>query len=149
MSSVKRSAHVPYSAQEMYDLVADVESYPQFLPWCSGARIITRDEAGTLAAIDIAYRTLRKGFTTRNRLRPGEAIEMRLVEGPFKELLGRWRFDALAGGASRISLDLDFEFASTTMALALGPAFTHIANTLIDSFKERAAAIYGEREWQV
>lgn len=149
MSSVKRSAHVPYGAQEMYDLVADVESYPQFLPWCSGARIIARDEMGTMAAIDIAYRAFRKGFTTRNRLWPGEAIEMRLVEGPFKELFGRWRFDALAGGASRISLDLDFEFASRVTALALGPAFTHIAKTLIDSFKARAAAVYGEREWQV
>lgn len=149
MSSVKRSAHVPYSAQEMYDLVADIESYPQFLPWCGGARIIARDETSTLATIDIAYRAFRKGFTTRNRLQPGEAIEMRLVEGPFKELFGRWRFDTLAGGASRISLDLDFEFASTVTALALGPAFTHIANTLIDSFKSRAAAVYGEREWQV
>ncbi len=148
MNSISRSAHVPYSAREMYELVADVESYPQFLPWCCGARIVARDETSTVASLDMAYSALRKSFTTCNRLHPVQAIEMQLVEGPFKQLHGRWRFDALAQQASRISLDLQFAFANRLTAATLGPVFAQIADTLVDSFKHRAVMVYGERNWQ-
>lgn len=148
MNSISRFAHVPYSAHEMYELVADVESYPQFLPWCRGARIIARDEVSTVAALDVAFSVLHKSFTTRNRLYPVQAIDMQLVEGPFKHLQGRWRFDALAPQASRISLDLQFDFSNRLAGATLSPVFTQIADTLVDSFKHRATMVYGERSWQ-
>lgn len=148
MTSVRRSAFVPYSAHEMYDLVADLESYPQFLPWCSGARILSQDEEQTIASIDIAYHRVRKTLTTRNRLQPGELMEVRLVEGPFKQLHGFWRFQALAARASRISLDLEFDFSNRVLTLTLGPVFATIANSLVDSFRTRAVELYGEREWE-
>lgn len=146
MNSIRRSALVPYSAQEMYDLVADIESYPKFLPWCNEARILSQDIDETIASIDIAYHKIHKTFTTRNRLQRGKAMEVRLVEGPFGHLHGFWQFHALAARSSRISLDLDFDFSNRVFGLALGPAFTHIANSLVDSFKRRAVEIYGERE---
>jgi coenzyme Q-binding protein COQ10 len=149
MTSIRRSALVPYSAREMYQLVADIESYPQFLPWCGGARIISRDQEYAVASIDIAYHRIGKTFTTRNRLQPDELMEVYLVEGPFKHLHGFWRFEALAARSSRISLHLEFDFASRMLALTLGPVFSSIANSLVDSFRRRAVDFYGEREWEV
>ncbi len=149
MTAIRRSALVPYSAREMYDLVADIESYPQFLPWCSGARILSHNEHEAIASIDIAYHKVRKTFTTRNRLQPDERMEVRLLEGPFKRLHGYWQFQALASQSSRISLKLEFDFSSKVLALTLGPVFTNIASGLVDSFRKRAVELYGEREWEV
>lgn len=148
MTSIRRSALVPYSAHEMYNVVADIESYPQFLPWCSGARMLSQKEDEAIASIDIAYHKMRKTFTTHNRLQPDELIEVRLVEGPFKHLRGFWQFQSLAARSSRISLDLEFDFSNKMLALTLGPVFASIANSLVDSFRKRAVELYGEREWE-
>jgi ribosome-associated toxin RatA of RatAB toxin-antitoxin module len=149
MTTISRSALLPYTAREMYDLVADVESYPQFLPWCSGARILSQDDGHAIAAMDISYHKLRKTFTTRNALRPARSMEMQLVEGPFSHLHGLWRFDDLDGSNSRISFDIEFDFANRVVGLALGPVFGHIANSLVENFRRRAMTVYGERAWQV
>ena len=148
MTSISRSALVPYSAREMYDLVADIESYPEFLPWCGGAGIVSHDEKQVVASIKIAYHKIHKTFTTRNVLQPGASMEMQLVEGPFRHLHGLWRFDALDSRSSRISLDIEFDFSNRVVALALGPVFGNIANTLVESFRQRAVAVYGGRVWQ-
>lgn len=148
MTSISRSALVPYSAREMYDLVADIESYPDFLPWCGGAEIISNDEKQVVATIKIAYYKIHKSFTTRNVLQPGASMDMRLVEGPFKHLHGLWRFDALDSSSSRISLDIEFDFSNRVVALALGPVFGNIVNTLVESFRQRAVTVYGARTWQ-
>lgn len=148
MRAVSRSALVPYSAQEMYDLVVDIESYPNFLPWCAGTEIVSRNEHQVVASIEIAYHKIHKTFATRNVLRPAVSIEMRLVEGPFKHLYGLWQFGALDARNSRISLDIEFDFSSRVVALALGPVFGGIVNTLVDSFRRRAVSVYGERTWQ-
>jgi ribosome-associated toxin RatA of RatAB toxin-antitoxin module len=132
----------------MYDLVADIESYPEFLPWCGGAGIVSHDEKRVVASIKIAYHKIHKTFTTRNVLQPGASMEMQLVEGPFRHLHGLWRFDALDSRSSRISLDIEFDFSNRVVALALGPVFGNIANTLVESFRQRAVAVYGERAWQ-
>jgi ribosome-associated toxin RatA of RatAB toxin-antitoxin module len=132
----------------MYDLVADIESYPEFLPWCGGAGIVSHDEKQVVASIKIAYHKIHKTFTTRNVLQPGASMEMQLVEGPFRHLHGLWRFDALDSRSSRISLDIEFDFSNRVVALALGPVFGNIANTLVESFRQRAVAVYGERAWQ-
>lgn len=143
--TISRSALVPYSAAEMYALVNDVESYPQFLPWCRSTRVLSRNEDEVRATIELARGGIQKSFTTCNRLQKDKMIEIRLVEGPFHHLEGFWRFDALDEKASRVSLDLDFDFSSRILSLAFGPVFGQIANTLVDSFQKRAVQVYGKR----
>jgi len=145
VNTIRKSALVPYSAEEMYALVADIESYGQFLPWCGGARILARHAHELTASIDIAYRGVHKSFTTRNTLTPGREMKLALVDGPFKQLHGCWRFEVLDEGACKVSLDLDFEFSNRLVALVLGPVFSSIANDLVESFRRRAVERYGQR----
>ncbi len=145
MTTIRKSALLPYSAGEMYALVADIEAYPKFLPWCGGARILSRENESVTAAIDIAYGGVHKTFTTRNNGRPAELMEMSLVEGPFRHLLGYWRFTPLDEHACKVSFDLDFEFASKMLGLVIGPVFHHIANGMVESFRLRAVQLYGKR----
>jgi ribosome-associated toxin RatA of RatAB toxin-antitoxin module len=127
----------------MFSLVDDVESYPAFLPWCNGARVLERNDDEVKASIDISKGALRKTFTTCNRRQKNKMIEMRLVEGPFKKLEGFWRFDSVGDDGCKVSLDLQFEFSNPLMRATIGPVFSQIANTLVDSFCRRAEAVYG------
>lgn len=145
MPVINRSALVPYSAAEMYALVDDIETYPRFLPWCRSAQEWSRGEDEVKASIELHRGGIHKTFTTLNRLQKDKMIEMRLVEGPFHHLEGFWRFEALSPAASRVSLDLEYEFSSHLLRLAIGPVFSQIANTLVDAFCERAAELYGKR----
>lgn len=145
MSTIRRSAVVPYSDHEMYTLVADIAAYPRFLPWCGGARILKQDADIVEAAITIAYHGVHKTFTTRNLLQKDKMMEMRLVEGPFRHLHGYWRFTALDELACKIEFDLEFEVSNRLLAVVLNPVFSGIANQLVDAFYKRAAAIYGKR----
>lgn len=145
MTTVQKSALVSYSAQEMYALVADIESYGKFLPWCGGSRILARDEDSATASVVIAYGGIHKAFTTINRMQPGKMIEMRLVEGPFKHLSGYWRFQALDAHACKVSLDMEFEFSNAVLSMTVGPVFSRIANDLLDGFCRRAELQYGRR----
>lgn len=143
MTAIHRSALVSYSAHQMFDLVADIDSYSAFLPWCSGSRVLAREPDGMTASIDIAYGGVHKSFTTRNRVQPGKMLEMRLVNGPFRHLFGLWAFHPLEDQGCRVTLDLEFEFASPMIAFVLKPVFTGIANDLVDSFHRRATEVYG------
>ncbi len=143
MPVVNRSALVPYSAAQMYALVDDIERYPEFLPWCRSAREWSRNEDEVKASLEMQRGPLHKTFTTQNRLQPGKMIEMRLVDGPFRHLEGFWRFSALDEHASRVALDLEYEFSSHLLQLAIGPVFSQIANTLVDAFCERARFLHG------
>ncbi len=145
MSTVHKSALVPYSAHEMYALVADIESYGKFLPWCGGTRILSRDEDSVTAAVVIAYSGVHKTFTTLNRQQTDKMIEIRLVEGPFKHLFGYWGFLALDARACKVSLDMEFEFSNAVLGLVMGPVFGRIANDLVGSFCRRAEEVYGKR----
>jgi ribosome-associated toxin RatA of RatAB toxin-antitoxin module len=145
VTTIHRSALVPHSADQMFELVADIPSYPQFLPWCGSAKIVSRDADQMVATIDIAYGSVRKSFTTRNLLQRGKMLEMRLLNGPFSHLEGFWKFQALDAEASKITLDLDFEVANRLVGMVLTPVFTNIANQLVDSFRVRAAALYGKK----
>jgi len=144
MTTIRKSALVPYSADAMFALVADVEAYPEFLPWCGGARLLSKDEDTMTASIEIAYGGIRKTFTTRNRFQPGKMMELRLVEGPFKHLHGYWLFQALDEHACKVSFDIEFEFSNRLVKMALGPIFETIASELVDQFHRRARALYGE-----
>lgn len=145
MTIVDKSALVPYSAEEMYALVADIPAYGDFLPWCGGARILQQDPHRVVAAIDIAYKNIHKTFTTENRLVPGEKMLMNLLDGPFRYLRGYWAFAPLDVQASKIALHLEFEFSNLLMAMAVGPVFGGIANSMVDSFRRRAEQVYGKR----
>jgi ribosome-associated toxin RatA of RatAB toxin-antitoxin module len=145
MTTISRSALVPHSATAMYELVADVDSYQTFLPWCRESYIIVQDEETQKATIVIAKGGLERSFTTLNRLQHGKMMEMRLIEGPFKHLEGFWRFQPLRETACKVSLDLDFEFSNRLMNMAFGKIFTQIANTLVDAFVKRAEDVYGSR----
>jgi ribosome-associated toxin RatA of RatAB toxin-antitoxin module len=129
----------------MFDLVADIPAYPKFLPWCGGARVMSREHDAVIAAIDIAYHGVHKTFTTRNLLQPGKMMEIRLLDGPFSYLQGFWSFAALGERASKITLDLEFEVANRLVATVLTPVFSSVANQLVDSFHRRARTLYGER----
>lgn len=127
----------------MYDLVNDIERYPEFLPGCTSSKVHFQDADEIRATIKLRKGGIEKSFTTHNRLQQGKMIEVRLVEGPFRHLQGFWRFQALREDACKVTLDLDFEFSGKMVSLAFGPIFHQIANTLVDSFCKRATQIYG------
>ena len=143
MKTIRRSALVPYSADKMYDLVADVPRYPEFLRWCSRVQIVSEDEGEVIAKMVISFKGLHKSFATRNRMDPGRSIEMSLVEGPFRSLYGIWRFTPVEIDASKIELDMRFDFDSVIMAKLVGPVFSFIANQQVEAFTARARQIYG------
>jgi ribosome-associated toxin RatA of RatAB toxin-antitoxin module len=144
MTTISRSALVPYSAEQMYVLVDDIESYPKFLPWCLSAEVLSRDEDEVRAVVQLARGGLQKSFITCNRLQKNKMIEIRLLEGPFRHLEGFWRFDALAPESCKVSLDMDFEFSNRLIGMVFGPVFHQITNTLVDAFCQRANDIYGK-----
>lgn len=143
MTVVHKSALVKFSAQRMFDLVNDIESYPDFLPWCSGSRIISRSDDVVEAELLISKGGFNKSFSTRNRICDGNKIKMSLINGPFSYLEGVWNFKALREDASKISLDLEFEMSGKLANLAFGSVFNQICNTLVSSFTQRAKQIYG------
>lgn len=143
MASVSRSALVMYSAQQMYDLVADVDSYHKFLPWCGDSRVLKQLDDEVEACILVSKAGIERAFTTRNRMEPGQLVEISLVEGPFRHLDGYWRFHALREDACKVTLDLEYEFSSKVFTMAFGTVFTQIANTLVDAFVKRAKDVYG------
>jgi ribosome-associated toxin RatA of RatAB toxin-antitoxin module len=143
MTTIHKSALVPYSAEQMYTLVDDIPAYPEFLPWCSGSKEITRREDEVEASLDIAHSGVHKSFTTRNRLEKNRSIEMQLVEGPFKHLNGVWRFEPLGDAGSKVVLDLEFDFSSKLLGMTFGPLFSKIASSLVDAFIQRAQKVYG------
>jgi ribosome-associated toxin RatA of RatAB toxin-antitoxin module len=142
MRKVNKSALVPYPASAMYALVNDVERYPEFLPWCRGARVLSRSEGEMQASLDLARGGFHKTFTTKNTLQSGRAITMTLVDGPFRHLEGRWQFTDLDQEGSKVALDMEFEFTSTVLDLMAGPVFHEICNSLVDAFIRRAASVH-------
>jgi ribosome-associated toxin RatA of RatAB toxin-antitoxin module len=122
----------------MYALVADVESYPRFLPWCDRAFVSAREPDRTVATLHIDFHGLREEFSTENFNRPDERIDMKLVSGPFRSLEGSWVFTALSENACKVELSLRYQFASTLLEKVAGPAFDNIAGSLVDAFVRRA-----------
>ena len=143
MRSVSRSALVPYPAERMYALVDDVEAYPEFLPWCSGAEVLERSETHVVARVDMRRAGLKRSFTTRNTLEPGRSIELALVGGPFSHLAGAWTFEQLGDAGSKVTLSLEFDFESRALDALLGLFFEDTLNSMVDAFTERAARVYG------
>ena len=142
MTVVSKSALVRFPAHLMYELVEDVESYPQFLPWCSSSRILRRSGDVVDAELEISKAGFHKSFATRNTLLAPEQIRISLLEGPFSHLEGVWSFTPLRQDASKISLELEFEMLGKLTNLAFGTLFNQICNTMVDAFSERAKSVY-------
>ena len=145
MPTVQRKARVPYSAQQMFDLVNDIEKYPEFLYWCSGARVDVRQGSTIEATLDIGLLGFQNSFKTRNTLRAPERVQIELVSGPFRRLRGEWRFSDLAGGGSDVSLSLAFEVTLSPFGALFSKLFEELARAQMQAFTARAAAVYGAR----
>ena len=149
MKHVKKSILLWYSPQQMYDLVVAIEDYPQFLPWCDKAEVLSRDEGSVAARLSLRYAGVKQSFTTRNTQVPPESVMLQLVDGPFSLLEGRWQFTPVGNGASgeacRIDFEMRYSFANRALDLVVSPVFDRIANTFVDSFVKRAEAVYGKR----
>ncbi|PZQ12842.1 MAG: ubiquinone-binding protein [Rhodanobacter denitrificans] len=143
MTHISRSALVRYSPRQMFDLVNDVEAYPSRFRWCSAAQVLERDESGITARLDLRLAGLVQSFTTRNLNLPPDRIQMRFVDGPFKTLEGVWTFQALGEAGSKVSLTLDFEFASRLAGAALRLGFQGLADRMVDDFCRVARDVYG------
>lgn len=142
MAIVKKSALIPYSASQMFELVYDVASYPQFLPWCHSARVLSETEDKICGQIEVARVGIRQTFSTCNRFERGRHMSIDLLDGPFRKLVGSWRFTPLREDASKVELELDFEFSGGLIDKAFGTVFNQIANTLVDAFCKRADDVY-------
>ncbi|MEO8408815.1 MAG: type II toxin-antitoxin system RatA family toxin [Oxalobacteraceae bacterium] len=143
MAVVHKSVIVGYSAEQMFALVDRVEDYPRFLPWCGSVEVREREADRLVATIAIHYHGLKQTFTTENtNIRP-TSMQMRLLEGPFRHLQGAWVFKPLREDACKIEFDLQYEFSSRILEKIIGPVFSMIANSFVDSFCKRAETAYG------
>jgi len=145
MALVEKSVLIEYSAREMFDLVDRCEDYPQFLPWCSQTEVKFRDDQRTVATLHINYHSVKSHFTTENDKEIPGAMNIKLVDGPFRRLEGAWRFKALSDKACKIEFQLHYEFSSKLFEKVIGPVFNHIASTFVDAFVRRAGQVYGGR----
>ena len=136
---------MPYTNREMFALVSDIESYPEFLPWCTEARVLSHEHDEVRASIGFSVGGMTRTFATRNYQQVNKMIEMQLVEGPFSDLCGHWRFDPLGDAGCKIALSLKYNFSSRMVRMVVGPVFGQIANSLVDAFQQRAAEVYGKR----
>ena len=143
MPTVKRNARVPYTAEQMFDLVNDVESYPKFLHWCRGARIDARHGNAVEATLEIGVLKFHQSFRTRNTLERPSRIGIDLVSGPFRRLRGEWRFVPQASGGVEISLTLTFEVTSSPFGFVFAKVFEELAASQMSAFIDRAKKVYG------
>jgi ribosome-associated toxin RatA of RatAB toxin-antitoxin module len=140
---VERSALVNYSAQQMFDLINDIEAYPQFMEGCVGAKILARGDNWLEARLELSKAGVSQSFVTRNQLQPPLSMSMTLVDGPFKFLSGVWRFQPLGDAACKVSLGLEFELSNRLLGLAVGKLFEAVSNKQVDSLCARAKVVYG------
>jgi len=127
----------------MYTLVNDVDGYPQFLPGCTGSRILEQSPDSMIAAVDVSKAGISKTFTTRNTLFSNQRIDTQLVDGPFRKLAGGWIFTSLSPEACKVELNLDFEFTNKLIELAFGKIFKELAGSMVQAFTKRAKEVYG------
>ena len=138
MREIKRSALVSKPPAEMFALISEIESYPEFLPWCTHARVLSSSPNEIVATLGVRQGALHGEFTTRNTLEPDRSILMRLVSGPFRTFQGEWRLIPIDGNACRVELAMRFAFRNPLTAILFEPRFAHTVGSLVDAFVERA-----------
>lgn len=141
---VSRSSIMPYGAAQIYQLVADIESYPQFLNWCSQVNVHEKNENGVVATMKVAYGAIKLDLKTRNTNLENQSIQMQLVEGPFSDFDGKWSFDSLGDNGCKVSLNMNFTFSDSMMSKLFGKVFETIMAAQMKAFETRAKTIYGK-----
>jgi ribosome-associated toxin RatA of RatAB toxin-antitoxin module len=144
MRQVDRTALVPYTPEQMFALVADIERYPQFVPWVTGAKVLQQDERGVIGQLEMERAGVREKFTTRNVLEPPARMSLELVDGPFRLLDGLWTFEKVGNKGTKIRLAIRFEFKNPLTAMLLSRAFEKSCAEMVDAFVLRARAVYGK-----
>jgi ribosome-associated toxin RatA of RatAB toxin-antitoxin module len=144
MAVVQKTVLLAFSAEQMFALVEKVEDYPAFLPWCGGVEVKQRSPEKLVATISIAYHGIKQSFTTENQNTAPRHMQMKLVEGPFSQLDGQWHFKPLRDDACKVEFELHYEFSSKVLEKLIGPVFTIIANSFVESFCKRAEEVYGK-----
>jgi len=134
MPQIERSALVEHPAGQMFDLVNDVAAYPQRFAWCAGAEVLESTPSRMLARLDLGVGAIHTWFSTENRLYRPDRIEMELHDGPFRKLLGVWRFQPLSENACKVSLSLDFEPNNRWLLPALSLGLRKLADQMVDDF---------------
>lgn len=145
MIQIHRHALVRYTAEQMFDLVNDIEAYPKRFAWCTEAKILESSGDTQTARLDLRLSGLAYSFTTRNKLLRPQRIELDLVEGPFRKLRGVWQFLSLGEQGCKVILMLDIEFGGKLAATALRLGFQRLANHLVNDFCQQAELQYGRR----
>jgi ribosome-associated toxin RatA of RatAB toxin-antitoxin module len=143
MSSFSKQVTVPYRAEQMFDLVNDINAYPQFIPLCVSSEVHEEQDHKLRATIKIAKGKIGFGFTTVNTMEKGRSIVMSLENGPFKSLKGVWRFTPQGTHECIISLHFDFEFSNKLLGVALGGLFKQLCDSMVEAFRKQAAVRYG------
>jgi len=133
----------PYSAEQMYKMVADVDAYPNFLPWCQGVRVYNRSEGSLYADLIIGFKMFRERFTSHVKFTDGR-IEVEYIKGPLKYLHNHWQFTAKDDGTCRVDFLVDFEFRNKIFEKMIGGFFTEAVSHMIGAFEGRAKVLYGE-----
>jgi coenzyme Q-binding protein COQ10 len=144
MTAYKEKVSVPYTPQQMYDLVAGVERYPEFLPWCIGARILKRDNNILYADLVIGWKVLRERFSSKVVLNPTSSVQFDYTNGPLKYLHGDWRFTPTAQGGCLVEFQVDFEFKSRALSLVMGGVFSELVHRMVGAYEARANQLYGK-----
>ena len=147
MKTVNKSVLIWYSAAEMFALVTDIASYPQFLPWCDQSAVLAQDQHGMTAKVGLSMAGISQSFTTRNTHVDDRKVSLKLVDGPFSKLDGHWDFTPVGKATDRackVKLTLNYDFDNAALAALVGPVFDKIAGSLVDAFVKRAGSVYGE-----
>lgn len=142
MPSHREHKILPYTPQQMYDLVLDIESYPEFLPWCAGARINQRGNEFLLADVMVGYKMLREKFSSRVEFVPDQSIHVKYLNGPMRHLQNDWHFASAAAGQCQVDFSIDFEFSSPLLQILIEKFFNEALKRMISAFEQRARIIY-------
>ena len=143
MTTISRSALLPYSADQIFELINDVGAYPQFMDGCVGAEVLSESDDAMVARLDLSRAGVRQSFTTRNALQRPLEIKLELVDGPFESFAGRWTLLALNEQACKVSLFLSFTLNSSILSAAARQLFNGAANSMVDAMVKRAKVVYG------
>jgi ribosome-associated toxin RatA of RatAB toxin-antitoxin module len=142
VTKINKQANVAYSAKQMFALVNDVKSYPEFLPWCTETNLLEEKRDSMIVSVSVSLGKIKQSFTTENTMQADTSIRMKLVKGPFKKLNGYWQFHDDGNSGSSVSLEMQFEFKNKLMKHAFGAAFKKITDSMVEAFVERAQAVY-------
>lgn len=147
MPTHSEKRQLPYAPEQVYEVVAAVDRYPEFLPWCKAARITRRDADGSFEAdLVIAFKMFRERFTSKVKLTPRSGVDVEYVDGPFKYLTNRWRFLPVPGGGCTVDFYVDFEFRSKVLQALIGVLFNEAVRRMVGAFEGRAHQLYGGRQ---